>query len=117
MPPCVAPVTLYIKYSAIRRSTAINRRARYSTARNQNLATIASIESNFTGKNKKVAIIGKIHEKGVSFERFMEDIRDYVATEYDEADGSSALKTLANSGPDSIEPTNTRKNTCVIHTS
>ena len=69
------------------RSTAINRR----TARNQNLATIASIESNFTGKNKKVAIIGKIHEKGVSFERFMEDIRDYVATEYDEADDLELL--------------------------
>ena len=68
------------------RSASNTRRPIYSTVRNQNLATIASIESTFTGKNKKVAIIGKIHGKGLSFERFMEDVRDFVAMDYEGGD-------------------------------
>ena len=59
--------------------------------RNRNLATITNIESTFTGKNKQVAIIGKIHEKGVSFERFMEDMRDFVAIDYEEGDDIELL--------------------------
>ena len=58
-----------------------SRRSRYSTNRNQNLATIASLENTFKGKNKKVAIIGKSHENGVSYENFLEDIQEYVSTE------------------------------------
>ena len=44
--------------------------SRYNTIRNQILATIASLESAFKGKNEKVAIIGKSHENGVSFKTF-----------------------------------------------
>ena len=73
------------------RATSSTRRPRFNTIRNQNLATIANIENNFKGKNKHIPVIGKIHEKGVSFERFMEDVRDYVATEYDEGDDLELL--------------------------
>ena len=61
-----------------------SRRSRYSTIRNQNLATIVSLENAFKGKNKKVAIIGKSHENGVSYENFLEDISEYFSTEYDD---------------------------------
>ena len=54
------------------RPASSSRRPRYTTIRNQNLAAIANNVSTFVGKNKKVAIIGKPHEKGVSFERFIE---------------------------------------------
>ena len=73
------------------RAASSTRRPRFNTIRNQNLAAIANIESNFKGKNKHVPVIGKIHEKGVSFERFMEDVRDYVAAEYDEGDDLELL--------------------------
>ena len=73
------------------RSASSTQRPRYNTIRNQNLATIANIESTFKGKNKKLSVIGKIHENGVSFERFMEDVRDYVAMDYDEGDDLELL--------------------------
>ena len=50
------------------RAISNTRRPRFNTIRNQNLATIANIESTFKGKNKYISVIGKIHEKGVSFE-------------------------------------------------
>ena len=61
------------------RPASSTRRPRYTTIRNQNLAVIANSESTFVGKNKKIAIIGKPHENGVSFERFIEDVLGYVA--------------------------------------
>ena len=73
------------------RSETNTRRPRYSTVRNQNIASIANIESTLTGMNKKVAIIGKIHEKVVSFERSMEDVRDFVAMDYEEGDDLELL--------------------------
>ena len=60
------------------RPASSNRRPRYTTIRNQNLAAIANSENAFVGKNKKIANIGKPHEKGVSFERFIEDVLGFV---------------------------------------
>ena len=61
-----------------------SRRSRYSTNRNQNLATIASLKNAFKGKNEKVAVIGKSHENGVSYEIFLEEVQEYVSTEYND---------------------------------
>ena len=82
------------------RPASSNRRPRYKTIRNQNLAAMANSESTFVGKNKKVAIIGKPHEKGVSFERFIEDVLGFVVLEYEEGDD---LELLLESQSDDFE--------------
>ena len=61
-----------------------SRRSRYNAIRNQNLATIASLKNAFKGKNEKVAVIGKSHENGVSYEIFLEEVQEYVSTEYND---------------------------------
>ena len=80
-----------VKLCSSRSTENTNRRVRYSTIRNQNLATIANIESEYKGKIDKVMIIGKFHENGASFAKYMVDVRDYVSTEYDEGNDLELL--------------------------
>ena len=69
----------------------MRRNMRFGARRKQNLATIADIENYFKRKNEKGEIIGKPHEKGATFEKFVEDVCDYVSVEYDEGDDLDLL--------------------------
>jgi len=48
-------------------------------------------ESVFSGQIKKLPVIGKPHEQGVTFEKLIEDVRDYVMLEFTEGDNLSLL--------------------------
>ena len=53
--------------------------------RNQNLAAIPASTSNFQGKYEKLPIIGKSHEHGMLHEKFIRDVCEYEAVEFDES--------------------------------
>ena len=80
--------------NATSRSSSGSRRSRYNYVRNQHLATIASISSKFKGKIKALAIIGKAHEKTTTYEKFMEEVKEYVSVELDQGDDLEPLLEL-----------------------